>query len=270
MARVRASATDLIALGRDAEALPALERAREARDALIKANPSLVRNRDQLIGVLGSMAGIHLRAGRKGDALASLERAREVAEGLAADHPDDLDFQVRVAEVEIQLADLLGSTGRSSDASAWLDRARTIVLKVVAKALSERHSGSSQADLLRHVGGALWKCGRPAEAASALRESVGIFRSRAELKAADLYNVACSLSVLSGVAAEAGSGLTADEGRATADEAMTTLRRAVAAGWRDPYWLMADPELAPIRSRRDFRLLISDLSFPDDPFARIE
>jgi hypothetical protein len=32
--------------------------------------------------------------------------------------------------------------------------------------------------------------------------------------------------------------------------------------------MMADPDLAPIRSRPDFRSLAMDFAFPDDPFAR--
>ena len=49
---------------------------------------------------------------------------------------------------------------------------------------------------------------------------------------------------------------------------MVTLRRAVAAGWREAAWMMADPNLIPIRSRPDFQLLLMDLAFPADPFAR--
>jgi hypothetical protein len=46
------------------------------------------------------------------------------------------------------------------------------------------------------------------------------------------------------------------------------LRRAIAAGYRDRAELAADPALDPLRVRPEFRLLILDLSFPEDPFAR--
>ena len=49
---------------------------------------------------------------------------------------------------------------------------------------------------------------------------------------------------------------------------MTILRRAAAAGYRDPARLAADPEFAPLRSGADFRLLLMDLAFPAEPFAR--
>jgi hypothetical protein len=70
----------------------------------------------------------------------------------------------------------------------------------------------------------------------------------------ELYNLACCLSLLSGVAADPGSALSAADGRAAADGAMAVLRRVAATGWRDIAWMMADPDLAPIRSRPDFRL----------------
>jgi hypothetical protein len=72
-------------------------------------------------------------------------------------------------------------------------------------------------------------------------------------------------SLHSGVAAAAGFGLAADETRAAADAAMDNLRRAVAAGWRDVAGARKDPDLDPIRGRRDFQLLMMDVAFPTRP-----
>ncbi len=127
---------------------------------------------------------------------------------------------------------------------------------------------SNLADTLRRVGVALQKCGRPAEAVSALRQSLAELRGLTAPSARDYYNAACVQSVLSGVAPEAGSGLTAAEGRAAADAAMAALHQAVAAGWRDPAWAQFDPALVPIRSRPDFQLLLMDLAFPAEPLSK--
>ena len=86
-----------------------------------------------------------------------------------------------------------------------------------------------------------------------------------------VYRLACNQSLLSGVAADVGSGLTAKSGRAEADKAMETLRRAVAAGFRNTAHLRVDTDLDPIRSRPDFQLLqlrMMDVEFPIEPFAR--
>ena len=67
---------------------------------------------------------------------------------------------------------------------------------------------------------------------------------------------------------EAGPDPAADARReAHAREAMAWLRRAVAAGYRNPAYLASDSDLDPLRSRDDFRALMADLAFPADPFA---
>jgi hypothetical protein len=81
------------------------------------------------------------------------------------------------------------------------------------------------------------------------------------------YDLACCQALLAGVAAEPGSGVTAAEGRAEAERAMATLRRAVAGGYRDRANMRTDTDLDPLRSREDFRLLMMDLAMPGEPFA---
>ena len=53
-----------------------------------------------------------------------------------------------------------------------------------------------------------------------------------------------------------------------ADRAMAALLRAVAAGYANVPLIRRDVDLDPLRSRRDFRELLMDLSFPADPFRR--
>jgi hypothetical protein len=47
---------------------------------------------------------------------------------------------------------------------------------------------------------------------------------------------------------------------------MAWLRRAVAAGFADVALMRRDPDLNPLRRRRDFRELLMDMTFPADPF----
>jgi hypothetical protein len=49
---------------------------------------------------------------------------------------------------------------------------------------------------------------------------------------------------------------------------MAALRRAVAAGFDNVGHMRRDPDLDPLRPRRDFRELLMDLTFPADPFPR--
>jgi hypothetical protein len=49
---------------------------------------------------------------------------------------------------------------------------------------------------------------------------------------------------------------------------MQWLHRAVNAGYRNVALMRRDSDLDSLRSRPDFQLLMMDLAFPDDPFAR--
>ena len=73
--------------------------------------------------------------------------------------------------------------------------------------------------------------------------------------------MACTESLLSALAV-------GSERDAYAVRAVATLRRAVAAGFRNLNTLRKDRDLNPLRSRPDFQLLMMDLAMPGDPFAR--
>jgi hypothetical protein len=84
----------------------------------------------------------------------------------------------------------------------------------------------------------------------------------------NLYNLACFRSLLSGLASRPGSGLTTAEASTLGEQAVETLRRAVAAGLQDVAYMRRDTDLDPLRSRPDFQRLLMDLAFPVEPFAR--
>jgi hypothetical protein len=71
--------------------------------------------------------------------------------------------------------------------------------------------------------------------------------------------LACYYALLAGVAAEAGSGLTAAEGQEVADKAMEVLRRAVVSGYRNVAKMRTDTDLDSLRKREDFQKLMQEL-----------
>jgi hypothetical protein len=97
------------------------------------------------------------------------------------------------------------------------------------------------------------KCGRPRDAVHDFRQSAFLLLALKEPSSGNRYDLACVQSMLAGLAGEAGSGLRAEEGPNLANEAMTSLRRAIAAGWNNPAWALVDADLVPIRSRADFQ-----------------
>jgi eukaryotic-like serine/threonine-protein kinase len=262
-----AGAEALVALGRDAEAMQALARARAVRESLIKANPTVTRNRDQLLRVQGLIADIHRRAGRMSDVLASLEWAQQFFASLVDEHPQSRDYQLHLAAAYTDLGDLHATMGKPTEARASFEAALLIRRKMIESDPSTPSDRSNLADTFRHRGIAMWKCGRPADAVRDFRQSITILRELTVPTAGDYYNMARAQSLISGAAAEAGSGLSAAEVRAATEAAMTTLHRAIAAGWQDFGLMRVDTELDPIRVRDDFRLLLMDLAMPAGPFA---
>jgi serine/threonine-protein kinase len=261
------SGINLAKLGRDNEALAALERAREAREALARANPTVPRFQAQLAWIHREVGKLHRRAGRIAEALASYERSGQIATTMAAAFPNDREAQGEAANSYVDLTEFLDATGKPSDALAWHGEAITLARRAVEADPSSSGPRAALAQVFLRRGITLRKCGRPAEAVSDFRQSTAVLRDLMKPGPWDYYNMACAQSLLSGVAAEPGSRLTAGDGQGAADAAMTTLHRAAAAGWRDAAFLAADTDLVPIRSRPDFQAHKLDMEFPDEPFA---
>jgi hypothetical protein len=89
-----------------------------------------------------------------------------------------------------------------------------------------------------------------------------------DLDPEERYDLARGLALLASVSAAAGPPQEPGGAASASDRAMGALRAAIAAGYRrDPAWFLADTDLASLRDRPDFRLLMMDLVMPADPFA---
>jgi serine/threonine protein kinase len=134
----------------------------------------------------------------------------------------------------------LGKLKRFADALADWDAAVKFDDGVVRRDTISIHAG--RASCLAHVG-------RAHEAAKEA-ESIAADPSAT---ASTLYNCACFISLGSVVP----NGRTVE---ARSDRAVNVLRTALASGYRDIRHLLADPDLAPLRSRPDYAALLWDLA----------
>jgi len=82
------------------------------------------------------------------------------------------------------------------------------------------------------------------------------------------FEMACCHAALAGAAGRERSGIPAGDGESEAGKATTLLRKAVAVGYRNTDAMTKESDLDPLRNRPDFKLLMLDLAFPADPFAR--
>jgi eukaryotic-like serine/threonine-protein kinase len=258
------------ASGRATDALAAYERARAINQKLSDADPSATQIQSDLAQSHIDVGYMHQETEHFALALASLEQARTIVQQLADLNPAVSRFAGMLAQSYQAIGSIQDKTGSPVEAMASYDRARTILQKLADANPTLTIFQNRLAMSYSYLGLARQRAGRPAEAAAELQKAVAIMERLSNLQpsAYDLYNLACFRSLLSGVAVEPGSGLTDVDVRRLGEQAVATLRRAVAAGLEDVAFMRKDADLDPLRSRPDFQILLMDLAFPDRPFAK--
>jgi serine/threonine protein kinase len=256
--------------GHPAEALRSFGRAREIYAQLVHDHPEVARYRHELAQSENNLGVIHAETSRLAEALTSFQQARAAWEGLTHDHPT-------VTTYRGHLAYLLGNIG---ELQVLLDQ-KTQALESYQQALGHwetlARDHPTVTDYLTglatshaQLGGLQRREGRTAEALASLRQALEIWKGLASPTPYDLINAASAYAQCSGLIGSGKPEPTAEERKERqnyAERAVATLNRAMAAGYRDAAWINEDESFEPIRSRADFRMLMLDMAFPDDPFG---
>ena len=245
-----------------------LSRAPALARRLVEEHPSLSDYRNRLSQSHFALARLHHRAGRLAEAEAEFRAAKAIRQSLAEEYPEVAGFHADLAKIRRGLGELLSNMGRRADAEVELRAAAELGRKMVDRHNAVTIFREETVRSLVALGNLHRAEGMATEAVATYRSAVAIQGQIPTPSSMDLYNLACAQALLAGSAGRPGSGLSESEARAEADRAMDDLRRAVAAGFRDARQMRADPDFEPIRERKDFRLLMWDLAFPAEPFAR--
>jgi serine/threonine-protein kinase len=251
-------------------ALASYERARAISQKLAEANPSSAQFQSDLAQSYNDIGFLQQEAGNLEAALASLEQARAILQRLANANPAVTKFEGDLAQDHQVIGSILDQTGHPSEAMASYERARAILEPLAAQYPTVTLFQNRLAMSHSYVGSARRHDGRPAEAATEFRRAVAIMERLSSLQpdGFNLYNLACFRSLLSGIAAEPGSGLTSGDVSSLGEQAVLALRRAVDAGFRNVGFMRRDTDLDALRGRPDFEMLLLDLAFPEKPFGR--
>jgi serine/threonine-protein kinase len=258
-------ATNAIDTGR---ALARMGMRREAGGAFAEAAVTLqrlVQKHPASVAILGNLYGSLGWAlwedGRPAEAVTAFNRGRP-AEARGATCAD----RETLAEFETNAALALVAVGRPAEARACCDRAITIREGLVKESPANASFATGLATSLLRSGHARAAAGNLAGAAADWRRAGALFAAHPPEGKHAIFR-ACCHGALAGLAGKADSGITASEASRQAEDAMAILRRAIAAGNNGIDLIPVEPGLDPLRSRDDFRRLMSDLAFPDDPFA---
>jgi len=258
------------ASGHTTEALASFERARAISQKLADADPSVTQFQSDLAQSHNDIGFVQHETGNLDLALESLEQARAINQKLADANPAVTLFEGDLAQTHQVIGSIQDQTGHPVEALASYERARAILQKLTDLYPTLTLFQSRLAMSHAYVGLARQRAGRPAEAVLEFRRAIAIMERLSNLQpdSYNLYNLACFRSSLSGIGAQPGSGLTAGEVSSLGEQAVLTLRRAIAAGLRDFAFMRRDTDLDPLRSRPDFQMLMMDLAFPEQPFAQ--
>jgi eukaryotic-like serine/threonine-protein kinase len=254
--------------GRTNESLTVFEQARTILQKLAEASPSVTQLQHQLALSHAGIAWVLGQLGQKSEALAAWEKARAIRQRLADANPNVTDFQRELAVIYNNIGMLLAQMGKPAEALAALEMGRA-----VRQALADAnpHVTGFLRDLaisLLGIGELHQEQGQAAQAAEAYRKSLAILEPLPDLPALDHFNLAAIHLGLAGVATMPGSGLSAADGRAESDRAMTWIRKAVDGGFRPPLRQLRSELFNSLRSRHEFQVLLMDLAMPEKPFAQ--
>ncbi len=225
--------------------------------ALAADHPEVPDYRRNLAASHGRVGALLVAAGRPAEAMEELEHARSLLEALAQAAPNVPDYRDWLVSVLISSSDALRGLGRTREARERLNQAIARAESLAAAQPKAPGYRSRLADALRRLARLKLDAGDSAGADADARRAVALFEELPSRDGREWLRTACACATLS--AASKASDL--------ADRAMDDLRQAAARGYRNPAQYRYEPDLAPLRGRRDFPLLMLDLAFPQQPFA---
>jgi serine/threonine-protein kinase len=253
LAQVRAKRTK--------EALDAHQQALALREGLVRLDPENAAARHALGQTLNNF-GVLLGRDRPQEALALYRRAAEHAEAAFAQAPQVLLHGRLVGVSNRNMALIERRLGHTAEALQAYQRAIDVRQRLARDNPAVVWLHTEILEVYQELAGYQRQLKQTAEADRTLRRAREVIERLPTDSPQALFTAACVRSQLARFLSQGSKELTAAE-QATpqgeADQAMALLLKAVAAGFRDVQRLKERPELSFVRSREDFKALVSGL-----------
>jgi serine/threonine protein kinase/tetratricopeptide (TPR) repeat protein len=247
----------LVHMGSLKEAVSECAKAVEAEQKAIDANPAVSAYKNNQAWFNIGLGDALEQLGAHEEALQAYRNAAKTLKPLAEAHPTDVYYRANLAKSHTRIGSVLLVLARPAEALQALDQGMLLYRKLADEQPARYQP--SVAWIARKRGFALQKLARPGEAVATNREAITILEGVAKPVPGDLYSLACSYALKHALALEKGSGLTTADAPAAADQAITTLRRAIAAGYRDLDNLRKDTDLDSLRQHPAFQKSLEEL-----------
>ena len=257
-------------LGRPADAMEDFRQSLAVYERLVRDHPTVAQYQSSQSSAQHSIGWLLTGMGRPAEALPWLRKALPVNERLARENPTVSEYQSVLAQSYSTIGDTLRELGQLPEALPELQQALAIHERLARDHPAVGLYQSEAATCHIIIASLLNQMRRYPESRREYQHAVTLLERIPNPLLSDIYNLGCAHARLATPGDPAGRAPTPEEesdARAHADLAMAALRRSVAAGYRNLLSLRTDPDLDPLRSRHDFRMLLLDAAFPDDPFA---
>ncbi len=254
-------------VGPAAESIPTIRRAADLLEGLHRERPEAAAYTFDLATTLNALGRFELMRHLAG-ARPDLERAEALYAGLNREDPRAVEYRTGLGASRNALARLDRDEGQTDLAAGHIAAAREVLEALLAEDPRDVAHRVALSQSWNITGRVARDRGRRPEARLAFDQAAGLLADLAGESPNYLYNIACNLAL----ALPMGD---ADEPRADrearASRAVSTLRRAVAAGFTNVDFYLRDDDLDALRGLDEFRALVAgllDRGFPPDPFAR--
>jgi serine/threonine-protein kinase len=240
------------------DALAAFTECREARGRQLRLRPDDPRVRNDVADACFNIGHIQSFLKRRGDATNSYEQSRDMREHLVKEFPQNVGFHNDLGTTLVNLGNTYAFADRIDDSLATLRRAveeKRLAFTANPKSPDYRRGLNIAYGALAEVERVK---GTPRLAAAALLERRELWPDQPD----ELYRIACEEALTASAVGRRKDVLSADEQIERAlylDQAMETLRRAVAAGFTDGERLGKESALDPLRPREEFQKLMAGL-----------
>jgi serine/threonine-protein kinase len=249
-----------------AEALSSIREALAIQERLVEENPTVSKFRGRLADSHSMVAFLLSKTGQPAGAMASYSEALAIRRELARDAPAVTDHRVRLAKTHEYIGMLQSETRQAAGALTSRREALAIRLKLAEDYPEVAEFRRAVLVSLRKIVETSPPVGDVPGTIEALRLAIG-FLERRPATGDGLYDLACYRSLLADHLSRRDPGARDHEAESAARTAVSTLKRAIASGYRNLAHMKADSDLDALRSRPDFQLVMMDMAFPDRPFA---
>jgi serine/threonine-protein kinase len=245
-------------LHRPEDALTSFNESREARERLVRLRPDEPHDRNDLAAAWFNIAQTLASLKRRDEETCAYEQSRDIREQLVKKFPQEVGFHADLGTTLVNLGITYGQTGRVEDSLTTLRRAveeKRLAFTALPQSPDYRRG-------LNNAYGALAEVervkGKPSASATAVLERRELWPEQPE----ELYRIARELAQTAAAVGRDQGQLSAEQqGERTLylDQALETMRQAIAGGFKDGERLAKDADFAALRPRDDFQKLLAGL-----------